>query len=401
MKDWGMMSYPRQGVHLSLNAVNDWGRTGRIVGQAVESAGHGLAELLPSIAQVARAGLQADIAASLENIAQEATEELMTLPVRDWDYSWQQAYEPRVQELVAQYDGADREAALRLSEEYGRRYSLDGRRKLELGRVQRARQHWQEQVDSAVQRGDADSAHRWVEHGRGVFVPESEMQQSLDAVRHKSLQHSWLQKLQVNPTASLAAWKATEVPLPENCEERRILENEVEKTQERLFHDLSMQLGSMIEQGSEPDMQVLTQAVESGLLNSEQVARYNIPRQELLANEACDWLRRIDERDAADDARLTVDIALAPIPNTQKRMLLQRMQSTAAIPAPRRVETSRTLWNLYRDGRFGCPGDTEALQCLGRLQEEAGHRMQTQQEKEVEDWLSRLREPEAGWVCFE
>jgi hypothetical protein len=35
------------------------------------------------------------------------------------------------------------------------------------------------------------------------------------------------------------------------------------------------------------------------------------------------------------------------------------------------------------------------------LQEEAGHRMQTQQEKEVEDWLSRLREPEAGWVCFE
>lgn len=401
MKEWGMMSYPRQGVHLPLNAVNDWGRTGRVLGQAVESAGHGLAELLPAIAQVARTGQQADIAASLENIAQEATEELMALPVRDWDYSWQQAYEPRVQELVAQYEGENRDAALRLSKEYGRRYSLEGRRKLELGRVQSARQLWQEQVDSAVQRGDVDSAYRWVEHGRGVFVPESEMLHSLDQVRNRSLLHSWQQKLQENPAAALAAWRTSAAPRPESQEERRLLENEINKTQERLYGDMALQLGSAIEQGNEPDRQVLTQAVESGLLSAEQVARYHSPRQELQTNEACDWLRRIDERDTADDARLTVDIALAPIPNEQKKLLLGRMQSTAAVPAPRRVEMSRTLWNLYRDGRFGCPGDAEALQCLGRLQEEGGLRLQSQQEKEVDNWLSRLRSPENGWVCFE
>ena len=401
MKEWGMMSYPRQGVHLPLNAVNDWGRTGRIVGQAVESAGHGLAELLPSIEQVARAGQQADIAATLENIAQEATEELMTLPVRDWDYSWQQAYGARVQEFAAQYEGAERDAALRLSKEYGSLYSMEGWRKMELDRVQRARQQWQEQVDSAVQRGDADSALRWVEHGRGVFVPESEMQQSLDLVRNKSLQHRWQQKLQENPAAALAAWRTGDAPHPESQEEVRLLESEMDRTRESLFRGLAMQLGSAVEEGCEPDMKVLTQAVETGLLSAEQVAQHCGSRKELLANEACDWLRRIDERDAADDARLTVDIALAPVPNEQKRLLLRRMQSTAGIPAPRRVEMSRTLWNLYQDGRFGCPGDAEALQCLGRLQEEGGQLLLTKQEKEVGNWLSRLCEPETGWVCFE
>ena len=82
MKEWGLLAYPRQTVHLPLNSLNDWGRTGRALGQGVQEAGHGLAELVPDIARVARAGQQADAAAMLHEIGVETTEELLELPVR-------------------------------------------------------------------------------------------------------------------------------------------------------------------------------------------------------------------------------------------------------------------------------------------------------------------------------
>ena len=151
MKEWGMLSYPRQGVHLPLNALNDWGRSGRVLGQGVTQAGSGAAELANAIYRVQKAGSEADMASAFEQIGRETTEELLELPVRDWDYSWQQAYAPRVQEVLNQYSGADRERALQLSEVYGHRHSLNGRRRMELERIRQEQLRKEQDIqDTAV-----------------------------------------------------------------------------------------------------------------------------------------------------------------------------------------------------------------------------------------------------------
>ncbi len=402
MKEWGMQAYPRQGVHLPLNALNDWGRSGRALGQGVADAGQGLAALVPAIEQVARTGHRADAAALLEEIGRETAAELLELPVRDWDYSWQQAYEPRVHEMLNGFTGAERDEALRLSESYGKKYSLEGRRQMELNRLHQAKDCWRRQVDAAVQSGDADSACQWVEQGRGVFVPESEMPRELEDVQSRSLQSQWQQRLRQNPHAALADWQSHESQKPTGSAELESLEGEMQKTRAGLFDSLAVQLGASVEQGDEPDTGMLERAVAAGVLAPEQIAPLQQPRVALGVADACNWLRRIDERAEADDSRLVMEIALAPLPVEQKQQLLRRVQDTATLPPQRRCRTSRTLWNLYEAGRFGCPGDVEAMQCLGRLQEEALRGMNSLSEKEFDRWLESLsRADEDNWVCFE
>lgn len=402
MKEWGMQAYPRQGVHLPLNALNDWERSGRTLGQGVADAGQGLATLVPAIEQVTRAGHCADAASMLEEIGRETAEELLNLPVRDWDYSWQQAYAPRVHEMLNEFSGGEREEALRLSELYGRKFSLEGRRQMELNRLHQAKACWRRQVDAAVQRGDAESAREWVEQGRGVFVPETEMQQELEHTQSRSLQSSWQQRLLQDPHAALADWLSPDSSKPAGAAELKSLEGEMQKARAGLFDSLAAQLGASVEQGTEPDVQMLERAVAAGVLSPEQVAALQQPCVALGVAESCNWLRRIDERVETDDSRLVVEIALSPLPVEQKQVLLRRVKDTAGLAPQRRRRVSCALWNLYRTGRFGCPGDEEAMRCLGRLQEEGLLRMNSRPEKETEHWLESLcRAEDDNWVCFE
>ena len=401
MKEWGMQAYPRQVARLQLNALNDWGRTGRALGQGVQEFGAGLAELAPVMAQVAQMGQRADAAGMLEEIGRETTEELLELPVRDWDYSWQQAYTPRVQQMLNQFHGEEREQARRLSELYGSRFSMDGRRQLELRRIEKARAQWRKQVDSAAQRGDADAACSWVEQGRNIFVPEAELEQELTHARSIGTRNQWLNQLRQEPYEALLAWQNPESDRPAGEAERQELQAAVDKTRAELFSGLAEQLRAAVEQGLEPDSQELERASAAGVLPPALQELHRRPRQELTTSAACDWLRRIDERDAGTDEQLTVEIALSPISAEQRRILLRRLQETAALPPQQRSGVSRTLWNLYHEGAFGAPGDEQAMQSLGRLQEEALLRMGTRSEKETEQWLESLRQESEAWVCFD
>ena len=401
MKEWGMLSYPRQGVHLPLNALNDWGRSGRVLGQGVTQAGSGAAELANAIYRVQKAGSEADMASAFEQIGRETTEELLELPVRDWDYSWQQAYAPRVQEVLNQYSGADRERALQLSEVYGHRHSLNGRRRMELERIRQSRRNWQQQVEEAVQQGDTQSACDWLEQGSGVFLPEAQLPQQLEQAQNRSLHARWRQRLQQEPHAALAAWKTAHEEKPADAAELRELEHEVEQTRREVFNALAANLAAGIVQGQEPATADLEQAVSAGVLQPGQVEEWKEPRRALETAAACDWQRRIDERSGLDDEELTVQIALSPLPVEQRRSLLERMQATEVIPAQQRAGISRHLWDLYRQGNLGCPGDSEALQALSRLQSEALERQRSGQEKDCLRWLTQLRSETENWVCFE
>ena len=401
MKEWGLLAYPRQGVHLPLNALNDWGRSGRALGQGVAAAGTGVVELADAIHRVTATGDEADIADMLDEIGRETTDELVDKPVRDWDYSWDQAYTPRVQQMLEQFSGDTRERALRMSEVYGRRYSLEGRRRMELDRLHRSRQQWQKRVDAAVKRGDVEGARRWLEQGREVFVPEDKMPQQLQEVQSRSLHSQWLNRLQQNPHEALKAWDAEHEPRPQGEPERKSLEAEVSQARKAVFGSLAMQLASGVEQGLEPDAAEVERAISAGVLQPEAAQALQQPRRELSAAEACDWLRRIDERSGNDDEDIMVQIALAPIPAQQRRILMQRLQTSAQVPPQQRSGVSRRLWNMYCEGRFGCPGDKEALQSLGRLQEEALLRLAGGSEAENEKWLTSLQEKSENWVCYQ
>ena len=181
MKEWGMLSYPRQGVQLPTHSLNDWARSGQASGQGLAGALQGAAELAAAMQRVSSTGSEADIAARLESIACETADELRDKPVRDWDYSWQQAYEPRLNQMLSELDTDAREQARRMSPTYSAHHSLRARRESELERIRHSRRQWQDQVESAVQRGDAESARRWLEQGREVFVPASQLPRALAA----------------------------------------------------------------------------------------------------------------------------------------------------------------------------------------------------------------------------
>jgi hypothetical protein len=85
MKEWGMLSYPRQGVQLPTHSLNDWARSGQAFGQGLAGALQGTAELAAAMQRVSSTGSEADIAARLESIARETADELRDKPVRDWD----------------------------------------------------------------------------------------------------------------------------------------------------------------------------------------------------------------------------------------------------------------------------------------------------------------------------
>lgn len=397
-----MLAYPRQSVHLPLGALNDWGRSGRALGQGVAAAVDGAVELADAMKQVLDTGTKADMAGMLENIARETMEELQEMPVRDWDYSWQKAYAPRVRQMLDQYSGEERERARKMSEALSPYYSMDGRRQMEVNQLHESRRQWQTQVDAAVQRGDSGAARRWMEQGRGVFVPEESAHQQLDKVQSRTLHARWQQQLAQDPFAALAAWEETPPDSrPQGTEELQALEQELQQAREGVFHSLALQLAAGVEQGQNPDAALLDRAVAAGVLSPAQVETARKPQRPLTSADACEWLRRIDEHQSGETEQMAVEIALAPVPAESRRLLLQRLQQSSQLPPQQRRGISRRLWKMYHEGAFGCPGDAEALQCLGRLQEEALQRQTTADAGACEQWLQELQEAAATWLCYQ
>ena len=82
-------------------------------------------------------------------------------------------------------------------------------------------------------------------------------------------------------------------------------------------------------------------------------------------------------------------------------MLMKRLQGSAQVPPQKRQAVSRRLWKMYHDGCFGNPGDAEALQCLGGLQEEALLRQTSTGADDCEQWLRQLQDAADAWVCYQ
>ncbi len=403
-----MLTAPGQPVHVRTQGLYGWERVGRSVGEGLSSAlkeGWKLARLER---KVNSAGELAAFSEQLKGISAEVRDELANEDVQDWNYSWNAAIAPRIHDAVQGLSADSREAALELARAYSAQSSIEARRDRDMQRVSTARERWEQQVDSSISAGKEEHAARWLEAGRGVFVPEGEMEKRLSEVRSRACHSRWEARLQASPMETLSAIAAArkeDGQLPVRAEERQRLEESCARARQSLRRGLATEFSDRLRAGEEVEASARELAVQAGIL-PEGAGGKRVPAEEESKPSAVTlslWRRWLDSREEGEqseiDARLA--IALAPLPLEERRSLLMRLERMASVSAADRRALSNHLFALYNAGALGCPGDAEAQRALLALQDEGATLLAEQGAEAVSAWVKARREGADNWVCFE
>lgn len=398
-----MLSAPSPSVHIPVQGVMGWGEVARSVGSGISSVILGSAALLKEKEQVTATGDLAEFSRKLHDISDETRARLAGREVQDWDYSWQQESAPRFAEAVAELPPAARQAGREFAEAYSRRASIQALRDREVEQLGHARDNWRRRVESAVQAGDAEQAERWLQSGVGVFVPHSELESERSNVRSRACAVNWRAALADSPIRALTDWAAAAPSaLPQDAAELRYLKAEVERTRREATAALAGRLAEQVNDRLPYDEAELEQAAAAGLISPAQLSATRQKPRALKPAELCTWLRRVDELSDDPTERMSAKLAIltAPIPQTQRGELLQRLNLTATVAMDDRRTLSRGLWQLYSAGYLGRPGDSLALQRLAELQR-CGLPVLAQEGSEAAArWVEHVRGGGDRWVCF-
>lgn len=404
MKEWGMHRAPTTGATIPIQGVVGWEETAATVGSGIASALAGSATLAEQTEQVRNTGELAAFSERLRAIGDETRAELAERDVKDWNYSWQQASSARFAEAVEQLPPSAREAGRELAEAYSHRASVLALQERELEKLGTARARWQQQVDAAVQSGDADAAEQWLQSGANVFVAPGEIEKKREQVRSRACAARWQTGLSNAPLQTLADFaQAIPEQLPPDKAERRRLQNEVDRCRRSARKNWAHTLAARLENETETEAEEWQLAHRAGLLNEQQLADATASPRPLNTAERCAWLRRVYEVAAPEEERtaLTLDIATAPIPQEQRRDLLSRLTQTNDIEVQDRRTLSRSLWQLYNSGALGCPGDDAALTRLEELLEQGAPLLAREGAESAARWVDYVRSSANRWVCFE
>lgn len=401
MKEWGMMPLPGRGAQVPTYGINRWwGDTFEQLGRGVSSVGKESAEMLEAREKVEQAGDLAGFYGRLQDAVAEAGDELRERGnVRDWDYAWNEACAPLVQEALKEVPDESREAARQLAAAYTAAASLEQRRDTELNRISGARDQWRRQLDTAVQQGNEQQAAQWLERGRGVFVPESDMESTRKDVQSRASLSRWRALMQRQPMQTLRDMKAANAPLPQGETERQALEDEAEQTRRNLQTEAATQMSNDIQQDRESPVEWVREARDAGVISDEQANNTLGPRRTMSQRQRCDWLRRIDECPKEKESALRLDICMAPHSLEERRELLRHLDTANALPQEERREMSRRLWNMYLNGRFGTPGDDLACARMASLQLSAQQLLANGDAKALATWMDERRNEGDRWVC--
>ena len=403
MKEWGMMPLPGRGAQVPTYGINRWwGDTFEQLGRGISSAGKEAAEMVQAREKVEQAGDLAGFYGRLQDAVTEAGEELRERDnVRDWDYAWKEACTPRVQEALKEVPYESREAARQLATAYTAAASLEQRRDAELERISGARDQWRQQLDAAVQQGDEQQAARWLEQGRGVFVPEGDMEGTRKDVQSRASLSRWRAFMQRQPMQTLRDMNAEDAPLPQGETERQTLKDEAEQTRRNLQTEAATQMSNEIQQDRESPVEWVQEAREAGVISDEQANAARQPRRAMTQSQRCDWLRRIDECPTEEESALRLDICMAPHTLENRRELLRHLDAASVLPQEERREMSRRLWSMYRNGRFGTPGDNIACARMASLQRSAQQLLANGDAKALAAWMDERRNEGDRWVCHQ
>ncbi len=401
-----MLAAPGQPVNIHTQGLYGWERVGRSMGAGLGEALSGTWQL-SGLEQVNRAGELAEFSEQLKGIRDEVRDELKEREVKDWDYSWNAAMAPRLREAVQGLSADSRESAMELARSYSAQASIEARRDRELERVSTARGRWEQQVESAIAAGQEEQAARWLESGRGIFVPQGQMPQRLAEVRSRACRSRLEARLQAAPMEALAEMAAAEgaegSSLPLRAEESRRLEESCTRMRHSLRRELARRFSDALRAGEELEPATLSLAARAGILPAAP------PLPEAAADTPPDaatrsaWRRWVDDREDGEEGELAarLSLATAPLPLAERAALLARLERLAQVPAADRRALNNRLFLLYNSGALGCPGDAEAQRALLALQEEGATLLAEQGAAAVADWVDARRSTANNWVCFE
>ena len=403
MKEWGMLRAPSPAVHIPVQGVTGWGEVAESVGRGVSTLLLGGAALAKEKEQVRATGDLAEFSRRLHAIGDETRAQLAERDVQDWDYAWQEVSAPRFAEAVAELPPATREAGSEFAEYYSRRAALEALRDRELQQLGKARNHWQQRVDAAVQAGDAEQAEHWLQSAAGVFVPQSELESECTRVRSRACSANWRTALAERPLQALADWAvASPESLPQDSAEKQQLQAEIELARKAARAQLGQEMAQLSANQQPYDVDVLEQSERAGLISRAQLINAQSKPQPLETRELCCWQRRVDE--VADDeaARmdLQLDILTAPMPLLERSALVARLNAGAGVPQGDRQAFSYTLWDYYSTGHLGSPGDDAALQRLAQLQQVGSAILADEGREAAFRWLESEQGSKERWVCF-
>lgn len=404
MNEWGMMREPDSATRIPLQGLFGWEESGRAVGAGLSSVLVGLAELAKARERVSATGELAAFSERLHAIGDEVRDELEDCEVQDWEYAWREASSPRLAEAVAELPPASRQAGRELAEAFNAKASLMALRDHEVGKINRSRELWQRQVDSAVEAGDEELAKECLQSGAGVFVPEAEMEGTLRLAGSRARAARWRRELSQAPLQALGDFAAAGADsLPEDAEVAGRLEEEMRRAGSDQRVALSAKLSGQVRAGQAFDKAELEAARRAKLLTESQYGNACAEAARPAgAGEWCAWQRRIDEcaEDAAAVAGLQLDIATAAMPGDDRKRLLGRLEMACRVPRADREALSRRLWEMYRRGGFGCPGDALALQRLADVQRDGLPVLAEQGAEASALWVEALGSESGRWVRF-
>lgn len=403
MKEWGMLRAPSPAVHIPVQGVTGWGEVAESVGRGISTLLLGSTALAKEKEQVETTGDLAEFSRRLHAIGDETRAQLAERDVQDWDYAWQEVSEPRFAEAVAELPPAAREAGREFAEYYSRRAALEALRDRELQQLGKARNHWQQRVDAAVQAGDAEQAEHWLQSAAGVFVPQGELEGERARVRSRACSAGWRAALAERPLQALADWElASPDSLPQDPSEKQQLQAAVELARKSARAQLGQEMAQLSAQQQPYDDSALERATTAGLISRAQLENAQQKPQELQTGELCCWQRRVDEVADDESARLDLqlDILTSPMLPQQRNGLMARLNAGGGVPQGDRQALSYTLWDNYSAGYFGVPGDDAALQRLSQLQQSGSAILANEGREAAFRWLESEQGDKERWVCF-
>ncbi len=409
MKEWGMLAVPGQPAQVRTQGLFGWERVGRSLGTGLGSVLEGGVKLL-ELNKVNSTGELADFSERLKGISSEVSEELREQEVQDWDYSWNEAAFPRIREAVQELSAESREAGMELARTYSAQASIEARRQRDIRRVSTARGRWKQRVESSIADGQEEQAARWLEAGRGVFVPEEQMKEHRDAVRSRACRSRWEARLQASPLETLSAITAAQggqgEPLPARETERRMLEQSCVRVRSQLRRELAQSFSQCLHAEEEIEPASLELAAKAGVIPSGlpyPVVGGGEPQAVLTDSERAAWLRWLDLRDDGEEGEIEarLSVATAPLPLSERRRLLNRLERTRSVPATDRRSLCNRLFSLYHSGALGCPGDAEAQLALLSLLNEGATLLAEQGSEAASEWIEARRSGADSWVCFD
>lgn len=400
MREWGLKAYPGQGVQVPLSGVNGMNEAARAFSRGVQDLGAGGREFAEMYDRVQTAGEFSELDTALQGVAEVAQEKLNTAGnLSDWGEAWQSETAEGVEKALGHVSESRREKARSYAAEVMRKAGLEARRSYEVQRIAEARNAWKQRVESAVAAGNVARAQACFDEGQGIFVPADEAQTQREALGSRCQASVWQRAVQENPLEALTDWQEGRRALPSGKEEADAVLQELEETGSTLRRRLGEACAETILQGGTPDAGSLIRSAKAGLLQYDASARERV----LSAQEATDWMRRADACAEDDDsvADMRLQLSALKIPAEQRRRLVQYFEEGRRLPSEARRRVSEAVWNVYGTGKLGCAGDTVPRRRLERLLNEGRRLLAAGDEPSLTDWLSRLKERQPVWLCFE